>query len=56
MLGPDPEYKPLVGYTAASLLDAEPERGRYMEYVFTGSGEQGRATHLSLAGRIHTRL
>jgi CubicO group peptidase (beta-lactamase class C family) len=56
MLGPDPEYKPLVGYTAASLLDAEPEDGRYMEYVFITPAEQDKATHLSLSGRIHTRL
>jgi len=56
MLGSDSENKPLVGYTAASLLDAEPEDGMFMEYVFIGGDEKGEASHLSLSGRIHTRL
>jgi CubicO group peptidase (beta-lactamase class C family) len=56
LAGPEPEHTPLVGYSPTSLLDAEPERGRYMEYVFPEVDEQGRATHLFLAGRIHTRM
>ena len=56
LLGSDPEYKPLVGYTSASLLGAEPERGMYMKYVFTDPDEQNRATHPFLGGRDHTRL
>ncbi|MEY9910364.1 CubicO group peptidase (beta-lactamase class C family) [Catenulispora sp. MAP12-49] len=56
LTGPDPQYKPLVGYTPSSLLDAEPERGRYLEYAVPEVDEQGRATHLFLGGRIHTRM
>lgn len=56
MLGPDPKDKPLVGYTAASLLDAEPEDGMFMEYVFIRPDEKAEASHLSLSGRIHKRL
>jgi CubicO group peptidase (beta-lactamase class C family) len=56
LAGPDAKHKPLVGYSAASLLDAEPERGMHGEYAFSEIDEQGRASLLFLGGRIHLRL
>ena len=54
--GVRPSYKPLVGYSPTSLLDAEPERGMYLEYCFSDIDERGHARHLFLGGRIYTRL
>ncbi|NUP50950.1 MAG: beta-lactamase family protein [Catenulispora sp.] len=55
VLGPDSKQKLLVGYSPNSLLDAEPEGGVHLEYVFPELDGDGRATHLFVGGRMHVR-